>query len=100
MKKRDKEKWINDVFDSMKGSQRAKPNPDLFAKIEHQIDAPEAKVISMHQWRMVAAAAVILLVLNVFALREVPESNALNTDELLVENTSNQQLISNYKIYE
>lgn len=100
MNKDDKQKWIDDVFDSMQGSRRAKPSPELFGKIETEIDAPEARVIPMYQWRLTAAAAVLLLVLNVFALRQVAESNALNTGEWVVERTSNQQLISNFKIYE
>lgn len=100
MKKNDKEKWIEDVFDSMKGSQRAKPDSGLFAKIEGQIDAPEAKIIPMRQWNYAAAAAVLVLILNVFAMRQYTQNNELNANEMVVSDVSGQSLISNYKIYE
>jgi hypothetical protein len=97
---KDKEKWIEEVFDSLKGSERAKPSADLFAKIENLIDAPEAKIIPMPQWRVAAAAAVAILFLNVFAVQQFRKINRLNNNELVVDSTSDQQLISNYKIYE
>ena len=98
--KDDKDKWIENVFDSMKGSKRAKPSHELFAKIEHQINAPEAKTISMRQWSYTVAAAVLVLVLNVFALRQITQSNELNAGEMIVSDASSQSLISNYNIYE
>ena len=98
--KDDKEKWIEDVFDSMKGSQRAKPSTELLAKIEQQIGVTESKIIPIYSFRMVAAAAILLLVLNVFAVRQFMESNTVATEELLVEETSGLSLISNYNIYE
>lgn len=100
MMKDDKEKWMEEVFDSMKGSERARPNPELYARIENQLDDPEAKVIPMRQWSFAVAAAILVLVLNVFVLRQFTQNNALNTNEMVVSNTSSQSLISNYKIYE
>lgn len=97
--KDNKEKWIADVFDSMKGSRRSKPSADLFAKIEHQLDAPEARVIPINQWKLTAVAAVLLLIMNVFVLRQVTQNNGFGTGETMVEHTS-EQLISNYKIYD
>jgi len=96
MKKNDKEKWIDDVFDSVKGSDRAKPNSDLFGKILNEINAPDASIIPLFQLRMIAAAAVILLVLNIAILRQNIQNSNLNSDEWVTENTS---VISNYNIY-
>lgn len=96
----DKEKWIEGVFDSMKGSKRAKPDPGLYAKIESQIFAQEVKVIPMRQWKMAAAAAVLLLVLNVFALRQYIQSSEVSTNEMVADATTDQQLISNFKLYD
>ncbi len=98
--KDDKEKWIESVFDSLEGSQRAKPDASLFAKIKRRIDAPEAKVVSMSQWRMAVAAAVALLFLNVFAIQQYAKSSELTSSEMVTEGASDQQLISNYKLYE
>lgn len=97
----DKDKWIEDVLGSMKGSQRAKPDPSLFAKIENRLDTPEANIIPMRQWNYAAAAAVLVLVLNAFALRQVVQTKDYNAGEMVVStDDSSQSLISNYKIYE
>lgn len=100
MMKEDKEKWIDDVFDSMQGRKRAKPRPGLFAQIEGQIDALETKVIPMRQWNYAVAAAILILVLNVFALRQYTKNNESTVSEMVVSDDSSQSLISNYKIYE
>ncbi len=100
MSKKEKEKWMDAVFDSMKGSQRAKPSTGLFAKIERQIAGPEAKVFSRRQWQYAAAAAILVFVLNIFALRQIIQNNELNTGTLVIPDASGQSLISNYEIYE
>ena len=96
----DKEKWIDDVLGSLKGSQRAKPNPLLYAKIENQLDAPEIKIIPMRQWAYAITAAILVLVINVFAIQQFTQNNELDAGEMVVLETSSQSLISNYKIYE
>lgn len=96
--KNEKEQWINDVFESVKGSERAKPNTDLFTKIESQIDSEEAKIIPMRQWRMAVAAAVVILIMNVFAIQNFTQNNRMNADE--IENETNQPLISNFNLYD
>ena len=100
MMKKDKEKWMDDVLGSLEGSKRAQPSPELFARIESQIDAPEAKVIPITQWRIAVAAAILLLMLNVFAMRQYAHRYEVNTDDLVVEVSADQQLISNYNPYE
>lgn len=96
----DKDKWIEDVFNSMEGSSRARPNSDLFERIEGQLNAPEAKFVPLRQWGLTAAAAILVLVINLFALRQFTQSNEFNTSEMVVSGASSQELISNYKIYE
>ena len=97
--KKDKEKWIDEVFDSIKGSQRAVPVDGLFAKIENRIDHSEAKVISIQQWSVAAAVAVGLLFLNAVAIYRYTKSEIHGTS-LTMEKVDQQGLISNYKIYE
>lgn len=96
---KDKEKWMNDVLDSVQGSRRAKPHPELFAKIEAAVYAPQSKVIPIRQWRLFAAAAVCLLMLNIFALRKYAQSN-VSAKEWLVENSVEETIISTYQLYE
>ncbi len=95
-----KEKWVNKVMGSMEGIQRAKPAPDLFAKIEREIASPEGKIISMSQFRVAAAAAILLLAMNIFLLNQYAKSDTSDTSEWVSEVDSNEQLISNYNLYE
>lgn len=96
----DKEKWIDDVFDSMKGSQRAKPSPELFSKIENQIYSPAATIIPIIKLRVAAAAAIMLLFFNVISIRQYAQKAQGDATEYIVESESDQQLISNFNLYE
>lgn len=96
----EKEKWVNEVLGSLEGSQRAKPSADLFAKIEKEIARPEGRVISMNQLRVAAAAAILLLALNVFLLNQYSRSQQGNSTEWVTEVDSNEQLISDFNPYE
>lgn len=99
----EKEKWIEAVFNSVKDSKRAKPSSDLFAKIEQQISQPKAKVISMRQIALGIAAAILILIFNIFAMRQfVNQRQDFNTNvyDVVISDVSSQTLISNYKIYE
>lgn len=93
----DKEKWMEDVFQSMKGSQRAKPQSDVFVKIQNRIGVGDAKIVTLRQWRYAAAVAVLMLVVNTTALVYF---NQLNYEDVTVVDTYNQALISSYQIYE
>lgn len=95
----EKEKWIADVFESMKGNQRAKPAPELFAKIESEINSSTAKVIPIRQWRYAAAAAALVLFVNVSALFYYQQNSGLAYEDVAVGDTYNQPLISDYQIY-
>lgn len=98
--KDDKEQWIEDVFDSLKGSKRAKPNDDLFARIETEIESPDTKVIPLRQLRMIAAAAIVLLTLNIGALLQYTQSQKSNYENQVTESSHQTSLISDYKLYE
>lgn len=98
--KEDKEKWIDAVFDSLQGSTRAKPGSGLFAKIENQIDGRDARFVPLPQWRIAVAAAVVLLCLNVFTVRQYLQSSKVATEAGGAEEASDQALLSNYKLYE
>lgn len=98
MKKNDKETWIEDVFHSTKGGKRAKPSDDLFGKILNKIDAPDAQIIPLFQLRVVAAAAVILLILNIAILRQSIQNDNSDSNEWVTENTE-ESVISNFNLY-
>lgn len=97
----EKEQWIEDVISSAKGSHRAKPAKDVFARIEQEIDQPEGKLISMSQKRLAIAAAVILLILNIIAIQGIVHTDPIDSQEKeTLEMGTSYQLISDYKIYD
>jgi len=98
--KDEKEKWVESVFESTKGSTRAKPAPDLFEKIEHQLSQVEAPVISMARLRMLAAAVFVLLIVNAFAMINYSQNAQLSSEKGASENVLSQQLLSDYNLYE
>ena len=96
----DKEEWIEGVFDSLKGSERAVPKAELFAKIKQEITSSEAKVVSIRQWRMTAAAAILLLLTNTYIIQQFSQNNLPTAQEKLSEDGYQSTLLSNYEIYE
>ena len=95
--KDEREKWIESVFESMEGSQRAKPSPSLLSRIEDKIYASEANLISIPWIRWAVAAAVTLIVLNIAAVSySAKQSNTAYSSQ----DTESGSLISDYQLYE
>lgn len=95
------DKWIEEIFDSLEGIKRAKPDINLYATIENQLFSEESKVIPINRLRIAAVAAILILLINVISLKVYTySSNSANTVESQTSNNYNQQLISNFKIYE
>lgn len=96
----EKEKWIEEVFQSMKGSKRAKPQLELFTRIENKIALSKAKIVSLHQWRYAAVTAALILLINTTALMYYNQHKQMNNEDMAVVDTYNISLISAYQIYE
>ncbi|MBQ4821886.1 hypothetical protein [Aquimarina sp. MMG016] len=94
-----KKKWMEDVFQSMKGSQRAKPQQELFAKINNQFKLEKTEVVPLHQWRYTAAVAIFLLLMNSTALIYYNLNRQVDYDYATFEDTYKESLISSYQIY-
>lgn len=91
-----KEQWADEVLQSLDGIQKAKPNPELFAKITNKLYAEkQSKIIPLKQLGWVAAAACLLLALNIytFDLRIKSEENTI--DETVAEN----KIIHEFALY-
>ena len=96
----EKEEWIEDIFYSMKDSERAKPDEALFSRIEDKISGLSAKVIPMHRLKYIAAASVFLFVFNAYVLFQSEKDDFAEKGEISTAEASNASLISNYNIYE
>lgn len=95
---KEKDKWIDDVLVSINNLERAKPSANLFARIENELDNDSVEVIPIYKIRFAAVAAAILLMFNVFSIYNYVLTSETTSIDLSVEN--NQELISNYNIYE
>ncbi|WP_020566659.1 hypothetical protein [Neolewinella persica] len=88
---------LEDALEQLKKLPRATPPPDLLGRIESRLGKVEAKVIPMKQWRMIAAAACVLVALNVTALSNYLNSASQQTAQY---DTSSDALISDFQLYE
>ena len=103
MNSQEKEKWVDEVLHCMKGSQRARPRPEVFTKIQNQLIISESKVVPIRKWRYAAAAAILILIVNVFALQRLNQSVEWQNSEMVTESGTEYYshcIVSNFKIYE
>ena len=98
--KHDKERWIEEVLESMSGSQRALPDPSLFIKIESNLDNTEGKVIHMSKWYFSVAAAFALMVLNFTAISRFHAIQSDQLSSMTIENQTTDELISSFNLYD
>ena len=70
----EQQKWVDEVLAEAGQLPRSQPSPDLFAAIEERIDTA-AVVLPLRRpkWRVAAAAAVLLLAINGFAIRQLSQ---------------------------
>ena len=96
--KNKKEKWIDDVLSSTQGMSRARPDAVLFDRINAALELAQVKVIPMYYVKIAAAAAVILLAVNIFATINYPEQPS---EQVIEGNYASQEseLFIDYNIY-
>ena len=95
---REKEQWIDEVFDSLKGHEKAMPPTHLLTKIEQNLHSPEAMIIPVGKYRIAVAAAAMLLLVNVLSLYQF--SRNATTSDLEWREANAESLISDYKLYD
>lgn len=96
---KDQDKWPENIFNSMKGSQRPKPQSELFAKIESQIASSERKVLQLLPFKYVAAAAILICILNTSALLVYTHRNKSLPHGVAPEDSDGGALINSFEIY-
>ena len=100
MKDSDQEKWIENVFSSMQDIKRAQPRTEVYTTIMQQWDSRDTQIISMAQLRWIAAAAIGVLLLNVFAMRSYTQQQQSDNLGIAIEKHTSQILISSFNMYE
>ncbi len=92
-----KENEISAILESMKGSQRAKPSMDLFAKIEREINSADTLIIPLRQLKWAAAAAILLLIVNGLTMQQHYNHQKAKS---VAEFAEGESIISNYTLYD
>ncbi|MEM9546118.1 MAG: hypothetical protein AAGA77_09095 [Bacteroidota bacterium] len=100
MNRADQDKYTEHILNSMQGSERARPRPDLFAKIENVILNDDRKIWVMKYWKLQVAAAILILVMNTTVLTVYNQNRELENINLSSANAYNHELISTFQIYE
>ncbi|MFT5997596.1 MAG: hypothetical protein ACI81P_000041 [Neolewinella sp.] len=88
---------LDEAMEQLRKLPRATPPPGLLGRIEARIGKAEAKIIPIKQWRMLAAAACVLVALNVTALANYMDESSGPTAQY---DTSDNVLISDFQLYE
>jgi hypothetical protein len=91
-----KEKWAEEVLQSLTGINKAVPNPDLFAKITLRLQADkQTNIIPLHQLRWVSVAACVVVALNIYAIT----MRAKSVNEQVTKESAQYILINEYTLY-
>lgn len=83
---------------SLEGSERARPDTALFDKINDEIAVSESKVIPINRLRLVAAAAAVLLLVNVSVVSGYLQEDIAGNQELVADDNP-YSILSDYKVY-
>lgn len=89
------EKKIEEILSSMEGSSRAKPNETLFSKIEDELTPKTVRMFPLQ-----IAASIAFLILNGWAFQQITASHKPQGFSAEINESSNIELISNFKLYE
>lgn len=92
----EKENWINEVFESTKGMQKAEPSPFLFEQITSRIQKGRevVQVNPFLKWGLASLVAVILS-LNVISIAH-SKTTDVASQETSVDSYFNNAVIYNY----
>ena len=92
-----KSKWTERVLRSTQGMNKVHPREGLFDQIVGKLEAPAAKVLTLKQRRLVAAAVVAIIMLNIFAVRTITSNGTVINQPS--SQYSYQTIVMNYNIY-
>ena len=95
MNNKEQKEWSESVLNSMRGAKRIQPNPAILDKIKAELSLATIKPLSPVKKMMLIAAAVIILLINTYALNILVnnESDSKYDSELY-----SYTLISEFKI--
>ncbi len=91
-----KEQWINEVFKSVEGMEKASPSAELFAKISKDLPVKrEVKVISFTQLKWMAVAASLVVGINILVFTSSLKEN----ETTAIQSPNEYKLITDLALY-
>lgn len=93
-----KSKWTEDVIQSMQGSQRAVPKPELFIKIQNEINDLRDHKITQRQLRNYVAAGIVIIMINVFIVFVSKHNKSSEAKEILAQSKF-KPIVYSYQMY-
>ncbi|MGH1337993.1 MAG: hypothetical protein ACRBFS_17865 [Aureispira sp.] len=99
--KEEQEQWLEDILHSAQGKAPVSPNPALLEAIQTQLKQEPYLQLTKSNWtkNWIAAAAIVLGLLNVFAFQQIL-SNNYSSENTSAPSTNYESLISDYNLYE
>ena len=94
----EKNTWKNEVLKSLDAMQKASPPPLLFEKIQKELHSQQKEQFTLRQIRWIAAAAAVLVLINVLGVRSIQKQAQGETVNAMFESNPNK-VISNYNLY-
>lgn len=97
--KEEQEQWLDEILQSAQKKKVVAPSAALFESIQLELEKEPTLVLSHWTKTWVAAAALLIGLLNVFAFQQILSSNYMsNADTELSSNY--ESLVSDYNFYE
>lgn len=92
--------WPEEILQSMQGSQRAQPHPDLFSELQEKIADTSAIIIPIQHWRKYAAVALLILLVNTTVLILHAQQSQPDRNEMRTATSTQKPLTTSFQLYD
>ena len=100
MKQADKDKMMESILNSMKNGSKAKPQPELYSKIEQILFGERSTVLTIRNLIINSAAAILILLINFTVLNISKDRHTTREGNEVVVGAYNHEYISSFQIYD
>lgn len=92
-------RWTEEILQSMKGSQRAQPHPDVLSELQEKMSGSSAIIIPMQHWRKYAAVALLILFANTAVVIGYVQNGEPERSEMRSPNPIQKSLTTSFQLY-
>jgi len=95
----DESNWFEEILQSMKGDQKAKPDARLFLKIQEEIIKTNT-IIDLQKLRKYALAVILIILINTSVFIFLNQNSKNNTDTNEIQISYQNSLVTSFQIYD